>query len=87
MRKCISLNSFQAFINLLDMMVRLGLLEPASFIVTWEKKPRLTLNRLGGFEFENPQEVYGMVITFWDEFSNVICNKRFMLAEKFDDDE
>ena len=72
---------------LLDFMRSLELLEPASYIVTWEKKPRLTINSLGNFEFQNPQEIYGVVVTFWDDMSNVVCNRRFVLAERFEDGE
>jgi hypothetical protein len=72
--------------QVLEMLRRIELLEPASFIVTWEKKPRLTINRMGNFEFENPQEVYGVVLTFWDEMNDVVCNRRFVLTERFDDE-
>lgn len=87
MRTYISLDDFQALIMLLDFMRSLELLEPASYIVTWEKRPKLTINRLGNFEFQNPQEVYGVVLTFWDEMNNVVCNRRFVLAERFEDGE
>jgi hypothetical protein len=87
MRTYINLDDFQAVMMLLDFMRSLELLEPASYIVTWEKRPKLTINRLGNFEFQNPQEVYGVVLTFWDEMSNVVCNRRFVLAERFEDGE
>ena len=87
MRTYISLDDFQALIMLLDFMRELELLEPASYIVTWEKRPKLTINRLGNFEFQNPQEVYGVVLTFWDDMNNVVCNRRFVLAERFEDGE
>ena len=87
MRTYISLDDFQAVMMLLDFMRSLGLLEPASYIVTWEKRPKLTINRLGNFEFQNPQEIYGVVVTFWDDMSNVVCNRRFVLAERFEDGE
>jgi hypothetical protein len=87
MRKYIDLSDFNSLMQLLEMLRRVDMLEPASFIVTWEKRPRLTINRLGNFEFENPQEVYGVVITFWDGVGNVVCNRRFVLAERFDEDE
>jgi len=86
MRKYISLSDFNALMQVLEMLRRIELLEPASFIVTWEKKPRLTINRMGNFEFENPQEVYGVVLTFWDEMNDVVCNRRFVLTERFDDE-
>jgi hypothetical protein len=86
MRKYISLSEFNVLMQVLETFRRVDLLEPASFIVTWEKRPKLTINRLGNFEFENPQEVYGVVLTFWDEMGNVICNRRFVLAERFYDD-
>ena len=87
MRTYISLDDFQGLIMLLDFMRELELLEPASYIVTWEKRPKLTINRLGNFEFQNPQEVYGVVLTFWDDMNNVVCNRRFVLAERFEDGE
>jgi hypothetical protein len=71
--------------NLLDCMRQMGLLAPASYMVLWEKKPRLTINRLGNFEFENPQEVYGAVLTFWDGRNKVVQQKRFTLIDKFED--
>jgi hypothetical protein len=87
MRTYISLSDFYALMEMLDSLRGLDLLEPASYIVTWEKKPRLTINRLGNFEFTNPQEVYGVVLTFWNEYGNVVCNRRFVLAERFEDGE
>lgn len=87
MYKYISLSDFNVLIQMLDVLRHIDMLEPSSFIVTWEKKPRLTINRLGNFEFENPQEVYGVVLTFWDENNNIVCNRRFVLAERFDDDD
>jgi hypothetical protein len=87
MRTYISLSDFYALMEMLDTLRGLDLLEPASYIVTWEKKPRLTINRLGNFEFTNPQEVYGVVLTFWNEYGNVVCNRRFVLAERFEDGE
>ena len=86
MRSYIGINDFTILIDTLDVLKGLGLLEPASYIVTWEKKPRLTINRFGNFEFTNTQEVYGVIVTFWDEWNNVICNRRFVLAERFQDD-
>ena len=86
MRTYISLDEFRALIMLLDFMRSMNLIEPASYVVTWEKRPRLTINRLGSFEFQNPQEVYGVVLTFWNDMNNVVCNRRFVLAERFEDD-
>ena len=87
MRTYISLDDFYALMEMVDTLRTMGFLKPASYIVTWEKKPKLTINRLGNFEFQNPQEVYGAVLTFWDDMSNVICNRRFVLAERFEDGE
>ena len=87
MRRYINLSDFNAMIKMLEACQKVGLLEPASFMVTWEKRPRLTLNRLGNFEFENPQDVYSVELTVWDEMNNVVCNRRFVLAERFYDDE
>lgn len=86
MRRYISLSEFDTLMQVLETLRRVDLLKPASFIVTWEKKPRLTINRLGNFEFENPQEVYGAIVTFWDDMNNEICSRRFILAERFYDD-
>jgi hypothetical protein len=85
MRTSINLSDFNVLMNLLDSMRQMGLLAPASYMVLWEKKPRLTINRLGNFEFENPQEVYGAVLTFWDGRNKVICSKRFTLTDRFED--
>ena len=86
MRTYINLSDFNVLMELLDSMRQMGLLAPASYMVTWEKKPRLTINRLGNFEFENPQEVYGAVLTFWDNRNKVVCSKRFTLADRFEDE-
>ena len=87
MRTYISLDDFYTLMELIDSMRAMGFLAPASYIVTWERKPKLTINRLGNFEFQNPQEVYGVVLTFWDDVGNVMCNRRFVLAERFEDGE
>lgn len=83
----INLDDFHVLITLLDSMKVMGFLEPAGYIVTWEKKPRLTINRLGNFEFQNPQQVYGVMLTFWDDMNNTVCNRKFVLSEKFQDKE
>lgn len=85
MRTYINLSDFNVLMELLDSMRQIGLLAPASYMVLWEKKPRLTINRLGNFEFENPQEVYGAVLTFWDDRNKVTQQKRFVLTDKFED--
>lgn len=66
MRKHISLAELNSLIFLLNMLKHIGLLEQKDFMVTWEQRPKMILNQLGNFEFENPQEVYGCKIEFWD---------------------
>jgi hypothetical protein len=87
MHKSISLDRFQDVIALLDSLRRIGLLAPASFIVVWERRPKLTMNALGCLEFMNPQEVYGVTIRFWGKRGNkkVETNCRYVLTERFSD--
>jgi hypothetical protein len=72
--------------RLLDVFNALGILEGMDYLVVWEKRPKLTLNRLGNFEFVNPQEVYGASLSFWDDAGRVVATRRFTLVERFDDE-
>ena len=79
-RSKISVQSFMVLISMLTALRNMGLLGPASFMVLWERRPKLTINNLGSFEFDNPQDVYGAVIRFWDtESGDVISKVRFSL--------
>lgn len=79
-RKIMSVESFMVLIKMLSALKSMGVLYPASFLVLWERRPKLTINGLGNFEFDNPQDVYGAVIRFWDKDSgDVIVNVRFLL--------
>lgn len=86
MRKPISLDSFDAAMRLLDVFNGLGVLDGLDYLVVWEKRPKLTINKLGNFEFVNPQEVYGAVLSFWNGRGERVGEARFMLVERFDDD-
>ena len=86
MRRLISLDNFESMMRMLAVMKDLGILDGVEYLVIWEKKPRLTLNRLGNFEFQNPQEVYGVTLNFWDEGDRRLGSRRFVLAERFDDE-
>jgi len=86
MRKYIGLNDFECMMLLLETIRSLDLMCGIDFMVVWEKKPRLTINRLGNFEFANPQEVYGAALSFWDEAGCCVGSRRFTLMERFDDD-
>jgi hypothetical protein len=86
MRRLISLDNFESMMRMLAVMKDLGILDGVEYLVIWEKKPRLTLNRLGNFEFQNPQEVYGVTLNFWDEDGRRLGSRRFVLAERFDDE-
>lgn len=86
MRKPISLDSFDAVMRLLSVLNSLSVLDDLEYLVVWEKRPKLTLNRLGNFEFANPQEVYGAVLSFWNERGERVGEARFVLVERFDDD-
>ena len=66
MRTNISLSELNSFVALLNLLKHLDLLEQKDFMITWEKRPAMIINRLGDFEFENPEEVYGCKIEFWD---------------------
>lgn len=83
MYKCISLSNFNVLISMLNTVKEIGLLG-SDFAVVWEKKPKLTMNKLGHFEFDNPQEVYGVVLTIWDD--DTVWDRRFMLVDIFDDE-
>ena len=69
MPKNISLKEFNDIIGMLHMLKNIGLLDDVDFVVTWMKKPQLTINAMGDFEFENPQEVYGCIVEFWTEYA------------------
>lgn len=86
MRRYISLDSFDAMMKLLDVANALDVLGGLDYMVVWEKKPKLTINKLGNFEFENPQEVYGARLTFWDSSGKNLGSRRFTLTERFDDE-
>lgn len=80
MRKNISLNEFHSMLGVINILRKLGLIDPFEYTVTWEKKPQLVINELGEFEFENPEELYGCVITFWDENGVAKSKTRFNLG-------
>jgi hypothetical protein len=86
MQRPISLDSFDAMMKLLDVLNSLEVLGGLEYLVIWEKRPKLTLNRLGNFEFVNPQEVYGARLTFWDEAGKSVSTRKFVLVERFDDE-
>jgi hypothetical protein len=50
-------------------------------MVMWQKKPRLVLTRLGGLEFDNPQEIYGASITFYDGDGAVMSRSRYRIGK------
>lgn len=78
----LSLRKFQKLELMLLTLRKLGL--ALDMTIVWEKKPQLTINMLGNFEFTNPQEVYGVVISFWaDDFREV--SSRFHISEEVDD--
>ncbi len=81
MRKNISLDEFIKIQHLLAMLRNIGLLGAIDFGIIWEKKPQLIINRNGEFEFENPQELYGAIITFWDAEGKIISKTRFSVGE------
>jgi len=84
MQKDISLKEFESIECLLLMLGTLGLAD--DYTIQWEQRPKLIINQLGDFEFENPQETYGCVITFWeceDWIVNpvIISKTRFVIKE------
>lgn len=81
MPKNMNLKEFNEIVDVLQFLRKMGLTSPCDFIITWEKKPVMVLNKLGELEFENPEEVYGCVITFWDKVGNVISKTRFYIKE------
>lgn len=77
----ITLDEFELMLSLLGTISTIGLLEPYDYMVTWEKRPQLLINKLGDFEFQKPEEVYGCVITFWSEDGSIISKRRFFIGE------
>lgn len=81
LRRTVSLSEFTSLQKMLNMLRTLGLLDTYDYIVVWEQKPVLTINHLGNFEFDNPQEVYGCVITFWNKDGKEVSKTRFKIKE------
>jgi hypothetical protein len=82
MRKNISLNEFEYIIKVISLLRKIGVLGTIDYVVTWEQKPKLIVNPWGNFEFENPQETYGCILSFWDEEGKVISTRRFKIKEE-----
>ena len=66
---------------MLAVLRRLSLFETIDYIVTWEQKPKLTFNRYGNLEYENPQELYGCTVTFWDEDGKEVSRTKYIIKE------
>ncbi len=83
-----NLEEFNCVIGVLGLLKNIGLFEDGKvdYMVTWEKRPQLIINKLGNFEFQNPEEVYGCVITFWDMKDEMVMKEisksRFNIGEK-----
>jgi hypothetical protein len=82
MSKNVSLDEFNSIVGLLQFLKSLNLLDPVDYMVTWEKKPQLIINKLGNFEFENPEEVYGCMITFWNDEGLAVSKQRYYIKDK-----
>lgn len=76
MRKNISFKALQSFIRLLNLLKDLDLLNTIDYLVTWEKRPQMVLSQ-GEIEFEDPQDIYGCSIVFFDEFGQEVRKVRF----------
>jgi hypothetical protein len=81
LRRTVSLTEFTSLQRMLNTLRTLGLLEGCDYMVTWEQKPLLIINQLGDFEFENPRNIYGCVITFWDEDGKEVSKTKFTIGE------
>lgn len=81
LRRTVSLKEFTSISKMLNTLRTIGLTEGYNYIIIWEQKPKLTINGMGEFEFENPQEVYGCVITFWDAEGLQVSRTKFTIAE------
>lgn len=79
-KKCITFRKFKLFVGVLGTLKRLGILEQTDFMVTWEKKPRMVLSKLGDIEFDNPQKVYGATITVWNAYGIPLFRKKFSIV-------
>lgn len=77
----LTLKEFELIQSMLHTLKNIKLLDTIEFSITWEKRPVLIINRLGEFEFENPQEVYGCCITFFDEWGYEISRIRYGVGE------
>ena len=78
----ISLTKYEQLEGLMLMLRKIGLVD--NMTIVWEKRPQLTINQLGNFEFTNPEEVYGVVISFWADDFKEISKTRFCILEDED---
>lgn len=65
MRKDITNDELTCLMQMLHMMTNIGLTKH-DFVQIWEKRPQVIINRLGDFELENPEEIYGVIIEYYD---------------------
>ena len=80
MRTKMSADKFLKLEQLLVALRKLGLAN--NMTIVWEKKPQLVINTLGNFEFTSPQEVYGVVISFWADDFKEVSKSGFYISEE-----
>lgn len=78
MKHKLSLLKFKDLEAMLLVLRKLRLAE--NMTIVWEKKPQLTINQLGNFEFTNPEEVYGVIVTFWASDWKEYSKTRFCIS-------
>ena len=76
MQKKISFNALQSILRVFNLFKRLNLLSDLDYIVQWEQRPQMVLVA-GNVEYENPEDVYGCSLTFWDENGKLVYKVKF----------
>ena len=78
MPKNIELGKLNVMLDVIKMLKKLSLLEAVDYMILWEKRPKLTFSKLGDFEFDNPEELYSCLVTFWHKDGSIISRTRFI---------